>query len=138
MIYPEQFLRGVSTEDSIRDNAPLLMLFLDFQKNKKRDIPFIELSITWFENSEAMSVLRAQKKDNGEIQFKHGVVVLSTMQLEKCKKMPIIRGNLQYEKYHLDENIYHGNILIPENIEKLVRNHIASSIALLCFEEYIP
>ena len=62
-----------------------------------------------------------QKKDNGEIQIKAGIVILSRSDIDRINRQPTVKNLLSYERDEQDgtkKNKYHGNILIKKNTSK--------------------
>jgi len=74
---------------------------------------------------------------DGQIQFRIGAALLPRDEIEQLRRRPLLIGLLEYERRPLDDNPYHGNILVRAGTSKPTRNLIASGLAL-AVTEIIP
>ncbi|WP_352401596.1 hypothetical protein [Synergistes jonesii] len=122
--YPENFFRGISTEDAIEDSyGEPMLLYSAFQFTNKhgRTDNFHEASITWEDDENAYTVIMNQKKIKGECedyQFKVGVARISMDKMKRQLEPFIIKGELSYERDKTDDNDYHGNLLLAESLSQ--------------------
>jgi hypothetical protein len=126
--YPDYYLRGITGKDVLdEEGIPTSSLF-QFQLPSRPD-GFIEESINWYDDEGAVDTLLLQKKNN-EIQFKIGAVVLERKRIDDIIKSQGIKNRLAYERNHLPENQYHGNLLLSGELSRRKKNQIAGSISL--------
>lgn len=131
---PKKIIRGIPNHTYIDDDGyPKYTLFYEFASNPAREIERLELSINWYDNTSALAQIFEQKKNDGEYQFKIGGVVLSKDELDRQRSRPAVQGLLSYERYKLEDNDYHGNLLLKKGLSKDKIKLIASGIAL-CVE----
>jgi hypothetical protein len=128
MTYPEEFIRGIVNEESLdkdgRASASMFQ-FIDTQRNDE----FIEASINWFDDEEALSVIMKQRKECGEIQFKIGAAILSRSMLDMLLKSHTTYNRLSYERKAIEGNKYHGNLLLLKGLERKTKVLICGIIA---------
>lgn len=108
--YPVKMLRGISSFNSIKDGLVTSSAF-QFDHFARQD-GYRELSITWYENEEALDTIKKQKKDDESIQFKAGIAELDISDLKVALKPHFIRKTMRYEKSPTRTNKYHGNLLL--------------------------
>ena len=126
--YPDELIRGISTDKFLSHGHPTKELFSKFEE---RDDDFGELSITWYDNEEAMEITLNQIKD-GNIQFKEGVAVICRHKLDICCKHPLTEECLHYERKPTEDNKYHGNLLLKKSTPKSKKSEISFFIAATC------
>jgi hypothetical protein len=90
----------------------------------------IEQSINWEDDDSVIEFTLNQRRTDGALQFKEGVVILSRSAMDRLNKLPLVRGLLGYERSPLDGNPYHGNLLLPEEVPKAKMIRIAAGLAL--------
>jgi hypothetical protein len=135
MPYPEKCIRGISTQDAIgqgKDNPVALAALFQFQSCRSKEKPWLEDSINWMDDGNAISFTLKQTK-NGELQFKVGI---ATLALEKLKLVGRKYGHLSYERNAIEDkmdpsknNKYHGNLLLSRDLQKPFKNQIRSVLA---------
>lgn len=131
---PKKMIRGIPNQTYLdNDGYPKYTLFYEFALNSKREIELLELSINWYDNDSALAQIFEQKKTDGEYQFKLGGVILNKDELDRQRSRPAVQGLLSYERYRLEDNDYHGNLLLKKGLSKDKVKLIASGIAL-CVE----
>ena len=140
MDFPAEFLRGVPNNDFIEEEGnPASNLFTFEKKKNDPDAQevFFEESINWNDDKEAHEKIFNQKKEDGKFQFNYGVVVLCRHELDRLISNQTVGPDLAYERYPIDDNIYHGNILLKAEIEKKKKRRVAAAIATICVKEVI-
>jgi hypothetical protein len=129
MTYPDNCLKGIPNKDFVVDGRVIPTLFY-FAMEKVRSDGLVEQSINWQDDEGAADILLRQIKDDGEIQFKIGFAVIPKDELDRLNKRPNFSGLLSYERAALENNPYHGNILIKGNVDKRIMKTIAAGLAL--------
>jgi len=89
-------------------------------------------SINWEDDEGAVGFTLARKKDDGSFSYKCGVARIPRAEIDKIRNFPQVEGRLTYNRDVLDDNQYHGNLLLDQAVTKPVRGLIASSLALAC------
>jgi hypothetical protein len=134
-LYPDKFIRGISTKEMIDpDGIATPSLFQQFIK-VDRDDNYQELSITWFDNLNALHNIMGQKKKNDEqaFQFSVGVAIVLRSDADRItQKHKQLSGIFSYERCPTDQNPYHGNLLLKyeEKSNKSRKRLIAAHLAL--------
>lgn len=125
--FPEEFLRGISNIDFVKDGQVLPSAF-QFD-DADRDDGKMEASINWLDDEGAIAVALNQTKDNGKIQFPGGVA-----RIEVAFAKQILRNFSQkefsYERAPLKNNKYHGNLLLASSLHKQRRHMLMTGLAL--------
>jgi hypothetical protein len=135
--YPDTFARGILNEQYISDDLPDTALFTDFRDTERQD-GYNELSINWIDDECAIIILSSQlNKDKTDKLYKNGIGIFSTKELTRICKLPYYGNDVSYERFPLDENKYHGNILLKKDTSKKRKNMIAATIATMCFMKII-
>ncbi|MBN2132808.1 MAG: hypothetical protein JW741_25130 [Sedimentisphaerales bacterium] len=70
-----------------------------------------------------------QTKDNGSLQFKVGIAILSRRSLDRIKKDAVFAGFLDYERDQLETNPYHGNLLLKKDIDPRKKTSLRFKLA---------
>jgi hypothetical protein len=126
--FPDSCIRGIPNEDFIiRENAVASHLF-NFKDEHYRK-GWLEQSINWNDEEQAIDFTLNQLK-NGVIKYKYGVAIVSRFKLDDLNRTLAIQGSLLYERNALEDNKYHGNILLNASVPKPLRRMVASGIAL--------
>lgn len=126
--YPDKMLRGISTNKFViggvvTDEA--------FNLDPAREDGFCEISVTWYDEPEALNVLMTQRKSTGEIQFSAGAVEIDRSDLNEKMKVHFLESRLSYERKPTYNNKYHGNILVNNNIDKQMKRLIKFGLATI-------
>jgi len=129
MSFPDSCLRGISVPDQMLDDGTVSTAAFNFS-DKVRGDGFKELSIVWEDDEKAGEVLLNQKKDNGEFQFKVGYAFVPRNEIDHLIKQPTVNGMLNYERQELENNPYHGNILVHSNTSRHMIRKIQAYLAL--------
>ena len=130
--FPDSFIRGISSADYVDEDgraSAALFQFLDMNRADE----FYESSINWYDDENALQLIMEQRKENDEqiYQFRYGAAVIERYDADRIMKNPLYMNVFGYERSELDNNKYHGNLLRKDNnLEKRIRNIIASSLAL--------
>ena len=129
MSYPDKLLRGISgnyiTKDGILDGEA-------FQLDSAREDGFCEISITWFDGPEALTILMRQiSSRTNKIQFKNGAAEIDRNDLDYYMKPHIIANHFNYERKPTEDNPYHGNILVLDSLDIGMKRLIKQRLAFL-------
>jgi hypothetical protein len=130
MIYPENCIRGIPNSDFLINDGAIGSHLFYFKTEHKRDDGLIEQSINWEDDDTVIEFTLNQKKENGERQFKAGVAIIPREEIDRLSKRPTIRDLVTYERQPLQNNPYHGNILLQANVPKPTMKNIAAYLAL--------
>lgn len=125
---PEELIRGIGADclDEEGNARTNLFTFNDNPDNQH----FVESSINWYDNSEALTHIFKQKKESGALQFERGAAILSKNEVDAFIKRRL-SSIFEYERKEIDGNKYHGNLLIIKSATKDTKRKIASGLALL-------
>lgn len=126
--YPDKMLRGISTNKFViggvvTDEA--------FNLDPVREDGFCEISVTWYDEPEALNVLMTQRKSTGEIQFSAGAVEIDRSDLNEKMKVHFLENRLSYERKPTYNNKYHGNILVNNNTDSHMKRLIKFGLATI-------
>ena len=117
MTYPDYCIKGITNETFLIPNsvqaAPNLF---QFHKERVRDDGWIEESVNWQDDENAIHFTMNQTKADGSIQFECGVAILPLNKIDELRSRPGFNDVLEYERQTLSENPYHGNILVKSEI----------------------
>ena len=109
--YAEKLIRGIpNKKDFLDDEGRVKQSLFLFSKEPREEDGFYDLSINWFDNEEALSIMLTQKK-GGEFQFKAGVAIIQRFFLDDLIRRPTSSNELFYERQRIPGNDYHGNII---------------------------
>lgn len=137
-MYPNELLRGIPNDACIDEfGYPASNLFTFDNSSQQRTDGYKEESIAWRDHEEAVAILLNQKKEDGQIQFKIGVAVLSRHEIDRLIQRDWTRQSLSYERDDKPENKYHGNLLLKVDVPKRVKKKITAQIACLASENPI-
>ncbi len=90
----------------------------------------IEQSVNWEDDDLAIHHTLHQSKEDGQIQFRSGVAVIPRSVIDELCSLDNVAGCLDYERQPLDDNPYHGNLLLLCEVDKSRMKMIASYLAL--------
>jgi hypothetical protein len=137
MEFPKNCLRGVPNPSFIvEDGSVGSHLFYFYEKDKRED-GLIEQSINWEDDDDAIPFTLAQKKEDGKLQFSSGVVVIPSAEIDRLRKRPTVKDLLLYERQTIENNPYHGNILLAQGVPKPTMKMLAAGLAL-AVSEIVP
>jgi hypothetical protein len=131
MSYPDYLIRGIPHPSLVEvDGLPSAGLF-PFDKPESARLPgYREESINWYDDEGAIRHTFDQRKDDGTVKFRGGIAVLPRSELDRLKNNPNLRGRFDYERYPLDTNQYHGNMLLNMDVPKQLIRKMAGLLAL--------
>ena len=130
MSYPDNFLRGVSNKDWLTpDGVGISAAVFHFDPSKISN-GWVEQSICWEDDESVVDLMLRQKKEGGAIQFKAGVVRVPRSCVHYINKLPKARELLSYERKELDDNPYHGNLLLKKDTHTSTMKAVAAMFVL--------
>ena len=90
-------------------------------------------------NQEAFDVIMSQKSDRrNEIQFQAGAAELDRIEIATKMKAHFLAGRLSYERRPTNNNQYHGNLLVKNDISKPLKRLIKYGLATLANDKIYP
>jgi hypothetical protein len=132
MRFPDNCLRGIPNDQHLLDEGRVAPHLFHFKPEQSaRTDGWIEQSINWEDDSSVVEFTLNQRKENGELQFRAGVAIISRSEIDRFNGRPAISGVLSYERQRLENNPFHGNLLLREDIPKVTMKMIAAGIACL-------
>jgi len=130
MQYPEKCIRGILKPDFIDEDGVANINLFQFQKREPLD-GWSESSINWMDDGKAIGLTLDQTKLNGELRYELGIATLLRSDLDRIKKRHGFANCFNYERAPIENNRYHGNLLLKDNIlptrKKMARNLLAFS-----------
>lgn len=126
-LYPKEFLRGISNKDYV-ENGHVLYAAFQFDEKGRQDRN-LEASINWLDDDGAISLAINQRKENGKIQFPGGVARID-LEFAKMILHNFSQTGFSYERKPLENNKYHGNLLLLNSLSKQTRQMLMSGLAL--------
>ncbi|MDL2273292.1 hypothetical protein LJC34_01895 [Oscillospiraceae bacterium OttesenSCG-928-G22] len=135
--YPKCFFRGISNKDFIQEGQVVASAF-QFDDSNERNDEYKELSINWEDDDASLEVLLMQKKENGKIQFAAGAAKVELQRVKMILSQYIEQNTFSYERKELDNNPYHGNLLLSKSVNKQIRSLVSSGLALAVSSSLIP
>ncbi len=130
MSYPENSIKGIPNDDFLIKDHGTVGAHLFYFEQIRRDGARMQ-SINWEDRESVIDFTLNQKKENGELQFKAGVAIVPRFEIDRLNQRPTIKGLLSYERETLDDNPYHGNLLLQANVPNPIRKMIAAGLALV-------
>ena len=134
-MYPKEFLRGIANKDFI-DNGHVLFSAFQFDDTGRVD-ENREASINWLDDDGAISLALNQRKENGKLQFTGGVARIN-LDYAKLILHNFSQEGFTYERAPLENNKYHGNLLLDNSLSKQTRQMIMTGLALAAGTNIIP
>ena len=129
MSFPDNCIKGIPSKDFLIDDGPVAPHLFYFKEHARHD-GWVEQSINWEDDDSAIGFTLNQRKENGERQFKAGVVIVPRDEIDRLNRRPAVNSILSYERRPLKNNPYHGNILLRVNVPKPTMKMIAAGLAL--------
>lgn len=130
MTFPENCLRGIPNSSFLDADGSVGSHLFYFRPEDVRDDGWTEQSVNWEDDLQAIEFTLNQEKEEGGKQFKAGVVILPRREIDRLNRQPTVNGVLSYERQQLDDNPYHGNLLLKTEVCKRVMKKIAAGLAL--------
>ncbi len=134
--FPDEFWRGIANKDFISQGYVLASAF-QFDEEVRAD-NYRELSINWNDDERSLDKVLTQTKANGKIQFCGGAAKLSLSMAKMVLKSFIDNKQFDYERSPIDENDYHGNLLVSADLSKQLRTQISNGLALVAGTNITP
>ena len=129
--YPENCIRGIQNEQNYitTDGNVSGNLFVFDLREPCREDGWRELSINWHDDDEAIDfTLKQKKNDNLTFKFQGGATLLKTLNIKH-----IIENNhsetFSYERKPLNDNKYHGNLLLKDGVSNTQMKNLAQVLA---------
>lgn len=137
MDYPDKMIRGISSSDYIDSEGRASAQVFQFD-DTGRDDGMHESSINWYDEEESLHILMNQKKQGRDdvYQFKAGAAILRRCWLDDAITRPNVQGTLSYERFPIEDNPYHGNLLRKSGLDKQINTVLSASLAM-CVENII-
>lgn len=134
MNFPINILRGIPNSSFLLEDGSAATHLFHFEDEHRRDDGWTEQSICWEDDQHALELVLSQRKEHGDYQFKAGAVRIPREEIDRLNQRPTIAGLLNYERSPLENNPYHGNLLLRSDTPKLTMKKIAAGIALAVSE----
>ena len=128
MHYPENSIKGIPNNDFLIEGRNVASHLFHFEQT--RDDGAVAQSINWEDGASVIDFTLNQRKENGELQFRAGVAIIPRSEIDRLCRLPTIGGLLSYERSPLEENPYHGNLLLQRDVPKQKMRQIAAGLAL--------
>ena len=132
-ILPEKMLRGIplnNTEFITVEGYPTKSVFRfgNYDEKERNEDGFCELSINWFDDDGAVKTLLNQINERkGTPQFQGGYCELKRSQINSLAFFT--NKIINYERKIIENNKYHGNILMKNDISKSLKDIISFTLA---------
>ena len=126
--YPENCIKGIARDDGVTPGGRVSSHIFYFDSKHVRNDGWVEQSINWEDDSNTQDFTLKQKK-SGKIQWQRGIAILPRKAIDRLNEQPTYKGLLSYEQDTLIHNIYHGNILLKDKVEKAAIKCIAGNLA---------
>lgn len=130
MGFPNNCIRGIPNNDFLLPDGSIASHLFYFKQEQVRYDQWIEQSINWQDDDSAIEFTLGQKKEDGQLHFNAGVVIIPRDGIDSLNRLPAVHGMLSYERQPLADNYYHGNILLKAGLPKHTMKYIAASLAL--------
>lgn len=144
--YPNEFYRGISAKGFIVDGCYVDKQAFHFDPfDASRGDDFRELSINWNDDEGSLKNLLNQKKPfKDEPQFKGGYCKFNRLTFRAAMNVYFDEHTMSYERRRvkasveedIQENPYHGNILVSKNLSKARISMIETTMATLAGRVY--
>jgi hypothetical protein len=128
--YPSNCIKGIPHKDFLLEGGFVRPDLFNFDSKHLRKDGWIEQSINWEDNETVIEFTLKQVKGDGDIHFKAGVALIPTEELDRLKRRPSCKDKIAYERKRLEDNPYHGNLLILNDLPKHVKKAIPSYLML--------
>ena len=130
---PANSIIGIKSEGYVFDyqRSSVSSEAIDFKTNPDRipDDEMLEQSINWEDDQTVREFTLNQRRIEGEIKFKGGIAILPKVNLERILNLPCFKDILDCERNELQDNSYHGNLLLKSSTDKRLKNQLRSTIA---------
>jgi len=116
MGFPDSCIRGIPNPSCLLRDGNCVVAnatLFPFPGERVRLDGWIEESVNWMDDEDAVAFTLSQAKEDGEHQFKIGVAVVPRIELDKIgKKYGTER--FTYDRSPTEVNRYHGNLLLKD------------------------
>ena len=139
--YPNDFYRGLSAKDNFTPEGYLTAAAFKFDSFcESRGDSYCELSINWNDDEGALERLQTQRKPfTDQRQFRFGYAIIPVYLIRAIFKTHIENSEFSYERrpipadpdLDIEENPYHGNLLLDNKLEKSIKKNIQHSLATI-------
>lgn len=129
MPYPDNCLRGITGKDMVWEEGIVSPEVFWFGNHTRENGDFVE-SINWCDDENAVPFTHGQARQHGTPQFVGGIAVVPRVELDNLSLKPAWQGALTYNREPLQDNPYHGNLILVSGISKRVRKAMAAAMAL--------
>ena len=140
MYFPERCIRGIPNNSYLVEGGSIGSQLFHFKEDHIREDGWVEESINWEDDRFAMKYTLKQRVERGgkrELQFKAGVAIIPRCEIDRLKRQLPVRERLLYERQILENNPYHGNILLNGDVPKQVMKMIAAGLSLAVSEVFL-
>ena len=127
--YADNLLRGLSADDWVRDGLVTAAAFqIKFEQPFLRNGQAAQ-SICWEDDGSVVAIMLQQKRESA-FQFKAGIARLPYTAVRHITRLPALTGILSYDREPLEDNPYHGNLLVSPSSTPTQRKLLPAAIAL--------
>lgn len=130
MSFPDNMIRGINSKNLIQEDGLVSTDVFYFTDDHTRDDGTFEQSINWEDEENVILFSLKQKKDDGNLQFGGGVAILNRHEIDRLSKLPTISEALSYDRAPIENNPYHGNLLLSAGVTRPRRKLIAATLAI--------
>lgn len=130
MSYPDRFIRGIPNNQYIIEGGMLRQDIFYYEGHADRGDGWVERSINWEDDGDAISFSLTQRNPDGTKQFSYGITIIDTEFIRDIRDLPPTQGFLAYERKSQVFNNYHGNILMKAGVSKHLTRLISAQLAL--------
>ena len=134
--YPDTCIRGIPNNSFLTEDGSIGTHLFYFKNEHSRDDGWTEQSINWEDDTSVIEFTLNQEKEDGELQFKAGAVLIPREEIDRLKNRPTVSGLISYERQPLENNPYHGNILLQARLPKPTMRKIAAGSSFSCVRDY--
>lgn len=130
MSYPDNCIRGIPDDTFLTDDGTVGSHLFYFNLCTDRSNGWVEQSVNWEDDDTVIEFTLNQRKADGAFQFRAGAAVIPRQEIDRLNSRPTVKGLLSYERQPIQDNPYHGNILLRANTSKPTMKLIAAGLAL--------
>lgn len=126
--FPSSLFRGF-TVSAIQDDGMLSASAFEFKEFDGRGIQ--ECSVNWNDDAGSLLQIAAQKKENGQKQFKYGACQISRAVIDRMSGLAAaIAAGFNYERKPVEGNPYHGNLLCKTELSRSGKKALCGMLAM--------
>ena len=143
--YPDILYRGIGQKECIDSNGYITAAAFQFEDYKDRPDQYCELSINWNDDEKSVERLKNQHKpfkDNKQFFcctfIERNMLDIFFKEHKNNKIFDYERAPITADKENdIEENIYHGNLLLNKDISSQLKKNIQHSLATLAGQKKI-